>query len=219
MKRETPKYKSPIGVFLDEMKKSEPSPPNPSIDEAASATNLILKHFHGFTLKQWNTDLRHKFPYCEVEAIVEDALSALRDAYELIPDGTNSDKLPNIKRLLNGSSYQSLQQPREKSLSECKDEVARKYGHEDWEDATDLGGTGLNEIINDLCDLYASSHASEQGWVSIHDRMPEENQVVDIWKMWQDGDWGRQINVVYKNEHICEFSHWMPAVSKPTANN
>ena len=48
---------------------------------AYSMEEIILKHFHGFTKEQW-AELKDRFPYCEIPAIMEEY--AINDAVDFL---------------------------------------------------------------------------------------------------------------------------------------
>lgn len=56
----------------------------------------------------------------------------------------------------------------------------------------------------------------ERGWISVKDRLPENEQVVDIWKYdsYRD-EYYRVTNHKYEDRYIIEFSHWMPLPEPP----
>lgn len=57
---------------------------------------------------------------------------------------------------------------------------------------------------------------NESKWISVKDRLPEEGQIVDIWKIDSyRGDFYRLCNHKYSNNHIIEFTHWMPLPKPP----
>lgn len=164
-------------------------------------------------------------------------LSFLKLEIDYLPEDIHERINQVIHSLECENTWDARQQPVRKTLDEVKDEVARKYGYDSWEQLLDthldlydkcdsdakIAVCGsLDKILDDCHSSLDQTKAVEpqQGWVSIKDRMPEENQLVDIWKhdSYRD-DWFRQINVIYKDEHICEFSHWMPSFLPPTQTN
>lgn len=56
----------------------------------------------------------------------------------------------------------------------------------------------------------------ESEWISVNDRLPENEQVVDIWKYdsYRD-EYYRVTNHKYENRYIIEFSHWMSLPKNP----
>lgn len=45
---------------------------------------IILKHYHGFTLEQWRQNLVNEFPYSEIPSIVQTALNKSSDIDRII---------------------------------------------------------------------------------------------------------------------------------------
>lgn len=64
--------------------------------------------------------------------------------------------------------------PDSKTLEACKDEVARKYDFDNFEDYKKfLGIYGWTEkMVNDIAELYSLSRNKEE-WVSCEDRLPD----------------------------------------------
>lgn len=108
-------------------------------------------------------------------------------------------------------------------MKQTLEEAARKYA-DDLYDPTDRGIL-YRETQDDFI-AGAEWHAKQSPWISVKDRLPEENTSVFFAVKWKDlhrgyfvgvyygsGHWGSECQIFLPNSLISKVTHWMPIPS------
>lgn len=152
--------------------------------------------------------------------------------YGLTESAFNANYMKPFPHNIDFKTWKSQQPVREKTLNECKDEVARNSSFapiisKSWKTLSphlvQMGLSGdYTRLMNEAAELYASSKSVEtqQGWIDVKDRLPEnEDQYLVFFT-----HYGHEIKKIAMFEDSvfenvdAEITHWMTLPPKPTSN-
>lgn len=114
-------------------------------------------------------------------------------------------------------------------MKQTLEEAARKYADENSWIPEELHDSEIPDYIEHFAKHFiagAEWHAKQSPWISVKDRLPEENTSVFFAVKWKylhrgyfvgvyygSGHWGSECQIFLSNSLISKVTHWMPIPS------